>query len=374
LLKRGINNKKIRNGHLSVMKIIHVVGARPNFMKAAPVFRAIGRYAEIKQILVHTGQHYDINMSDIFFRQLGLPEPDINLEVGSGSHAVQTAQIMTGFENAVMKEKPDMALVYGDVNSTVAAALVCSKLGIRIGHVEAGLRSFDRTMPEEINRLLTDQISDLLFTPSIDGDENLKHEGIDPKKIHFVGNVMIDTLIRLLPMAKIDNLKSKKIADGRYALATLHRPSNVDQPEMLRKIVRTLEDIGDEIPIVFPIHPRTRKLMSDNNLDINHRGLSLIEPVGYLEFLALQKYATVVITDSGGIQEETTFLGVPCLTIRENTERPVTVSIGTNKLIGRDMSLLRIEVADILKGAAKKGGIPPLWDGKAADRIAEIIK
>jgi UDP-N-acetylglucosamine 2-epimerase (non-hydrolysing) len=355
------------------MKIIHVVGARPNFMKVAPVLRALEIQNGIKQVLVHTGQHYDINMSDIFFQQLGIPAPDINLEVGSGSHAVQTAQIMMRFEGAVMKENPDMVLVYGDVNSTVAAALVCSKLGIHIGHVEAGLRSFDRTMPEEINRLMTDQLADVLFTPSVDGNENLLHEGIAAEKIHLVGNVMIDTLVRLLPFADDERFRLKEISNRRYALVTLHRPSNVDQPEMLGMIIKALEDISKDIPIVFPIHPRTRKLLSENDIDINHQDLFLIDPVGYIEFLALQKNATVVITDSGGIQEETTFLGVPCLTLRENTERPVTVSIGTNKLIGRDMSLLKSEVAGILNGGSHKGGVPPLWDGKAGDRIAEII-
>jgi UDP-N-acetylglucosamine 2-epimerase (non-hydrolysing) len=355
------------------MKIIHVVGARPNFMKVAPVMRALEKQSGIKQVLVHTGQHYDINMSDIFFQQLGIPAPDINLEVGSGSHAVQTAQVMTRIETVLLSEKPDLILVPGDVNSTLAAAIVSAKLGIPIGHIEAGLRSFDRTMPEEINRILTDQLADLLFTPSVDGDENLLHEGIAAEKIHLVGNVMIDTLVRLLPLTDDERFKLKEIGNGKYALATLHRPSNVDQPDMLGMIIKTLKDIGNDIPIVFPIHPRTRKLISENNLDINHKGLLLIEPVGYIEFLALQKNATVVITDSGGIQEETTFLGVPCLTIRENTERPVTVSIGTNKLIGRDMSLLKSEIGDILNGGAKKGGVPPLWDGKASERIAEII-
>lgn len=358
---------------MSSVTLIHVVGARPNFMKVAPVYHAVSRFPRIRQIIVHTGQHYDINMSDIFFQQLGLPQPDINLEAGSGSHAEQTAQIMMRFEDAILKEKPDVVLVYGDVNSTVAAALVCTKLGIAVGHVEAGLRSFDRTMPEEINRLVTDQIADLLFTPSVDGDQNLLREGVSPEKIHFVGNVMIDTLIRLLPEATEERLKKKANGNGRYALVTLHRPSNVDEPGMLGNIIRTLEEICLEIPIIFPIHPRTRKLLLENNLNIRNQSLVLTDPVGYIEFLSLQKDAAVVITDSGGIQEETTFLGVPCLTIRENTERPVTVSIGTNKLIGRDMSLLGSEVAAILNGGAKKGGIPSLWDGKAGDRIANII-
>ena len=358
------------------MKILHVVGARPNFMKVAPVHRAIGHYPQIQQILVHTGQHYDINMSDIFFSQLGIPVPDINLDVGSGSHAVQTAQIMTGFEEVVLKERPDMVLVYGDVNSTVAAALVCAKLGIRVGHVEAGLRSFDRTMPEEINRVLTDQIADFLFTPSQDGDENLLREGVAPGKIHFVGNVMIDTLIRLLPEAKGERLKAEGIGNENYALVTLHRPSNVDEPKMLTEIMAALEDISRGVAVNFPIHPRTRQRLSDLNV-LNPKSaihkLKLLEPLGYLDFLALQRHAALVITDSGGIQEESTFLGVPCLTVRENTERPVTMTLGTNILVGRDMDRLRTETRRILSGEIRKGQVPPLWDGRAAERIAEII-
>jgi len=359
------------------MKIIHVVGARPNFMKVAPVHRAISIYPDIKQILVHTGQHYDVNMSDIFFQQLELPAPDINLEVGSGSHAVQTAQIMMRFEETVLKEKPDLVLVYGDVNSTVAAALVCAKLGIRVGHVEAGLRSYDRTMPEEINRLMTDQIADYLFTPSQDGDENLLREGVAKDKIHFVGNVMIDTLIRLLPVA--DSLwprlsSNMKIAEKKYCLVTLHQPSNVDEPVTIKQIIDTLGEISRTLPIVFPIHPRTRERMADSDIKVSGNGnLQLVEPIGYLNFLCLQQRAKLVITDSGGIQEETTYLGVPCLTVRENTERPVTVEVGTNALVGRDMQMLQEETRRILVGQAHRGEIPPLWDGKAGERIAEIV-
>jgi len=359
------------------MKILHVVGARPNFMKVAPVHRAIAAYPGIRQMLVHTGQHYDLNMSDIFFRELGLPAPDINLEVGSGSHAVQTAQIMMRFEEAVLKEKPDLVLVYGDVNSTVASALVCAKLGIRVGHVEAGLRSFDRTMPEEINRLMTDQIADFLFTPSQDGEENLIREGIQADKIHFVGNVMIDTLIRLLPAAEDlwPKLSSDlKVDEKRYGLVTLHRPSNVDDPAMLALIMNTLGAIGAKMPIVFPIHPRTRARIASFDIAIGaHGNIQLIDPIGYLEFLCLQQQAKLIITDSGGIQEETTLLGVPCLTVRENTERPVTVSMGTNVLVGRDMVKLTSEVGCILAGEDKKGSVPPLWDGKAGERIAAIL-
>jgi UDP-N-acetylglucosamine 2-epimerase (non-hydrolysing) len=316
-------------------------------------------------------------MSDIFFQQLGIPAPDINLEVGSGSHAVQTAQIMMRFEETVLKEKPEMVLVYGDINSTVAAALVCAKLGVKVGHVEAGLRSFDRAMPEEINRLMTDQIADILFTPSQDGDENLMHEGIKAEKIHFVGNVMIDTLVRLLPEA--DALWPKlssdlQISEKQYGLVTLHRPSNVDDPDVLLHIIETLEEISEESPIVFPIHPRTRARIADSGRKMKTDGrLQLVEPIGYMDFLCLQKRAKLVITDSGGIQEETTFLGVPCLTVRENTERPVTVTMGTNTLVGQDMARLREETGRIMRGEARTGHIPPLWDGHAADRIAAIL-
>jgi len=359
------------------MKILHVVGARPNFMKVAPVHQAIAHYLEVRQILVHTGQHYDLNMSDIFFQQLGLPAPDINLEVGSGSHAVQTAQIMMRFEETVLKEKPDMVLVYGDINSTVAAALVCAKIGIKVAHVEAGLRSFDRTMPEEINRLMTDQIADLLFTPSQDGDENLLREGVAREKIHLVGNVMIDTLVRLLPEAESlwPRLSSDlHVSERKYGLVTLHRPSNVDDPHMLAQIVNTLGEISSALPIVFPIHPRTRNRITEAKLDVAQSDrLQLIDPIGYLDFLCLQKHAMMLITDSGGIQEETTFLGVPCLTVRENTERPVTVSIGTNILVGQDMVRLCTEAAAILAGRAKNGTVPPLWDGHAAERIAAVL-
>ncbi|MDP8293127.1 MAG: UDP-N-acetylglucosamine 2-epimerase (non-hydrolyzing) [Candidatus Orphnella occulta] len=352
------------------MLVLHVVGARPNFMKAAPVIEALSKKENVFQLLVHTGQHYNTNMSDIFFDQLGLPEPDINLEVGSDSHAVQTANIMVRIESILLKEKPDIVVVYGDVNSTVAVAIVCAKLIIPVAHVESGLRSFDRTMPEEVNRILTDQVADLLFTPSIDGNENLLREGINPVKIHFVGNVMIDTLVRLLPKAKMPTIKN---LPNDYALVTLHRPSNVDDPQMLVQILKALEEINSDIPIVFPIHPRTRKLILSFDINVDFMRGRMIDPVGYLEFLFLQKNATAVITDSGGIQEETTYLGVPCLTVRENTERPVTVDIGTNILVGQDMDRLCNEMSKILKGRPKKGAIPDFWDGKAGLRIADII-
>lgn len=356
----------------TAQRFLHVVGARPNFMKAAPVVAALAGRPGVEQLLVHTGQHYDANMSDIFFEQLGLPRPDVNLEVGSGSHAVQTAQTMMRFEEVVHARRPTMVLVYGDVNSTVAAAMVCAKLLIPVAHVEAGLRSFDRTMPEEINRLLTDQIADLLFTPSADGDANLLREGVAPAKIHCVGNVMIDTLVRLLPaaMAAWERAPHRAALGERYALVTLHRPSNVDDPDELARIVAALAEIGRELPVAFPVHPRTRARLRALPAA---EGLRLLEPQGYLDFLALQRHATLVITDSGGIQEETTYLGVPCLTVRENTERPITVSVGTNTLVGRDMGRLRDEVARILGGTARRGAVPPLWDGRAGERIADVL-
>jgi UDP-N-acetylglucosamine 2-epimerase (non-hydrolysing) len=349
------------------MHILHVVGARPNFMKAAPVIRAL-RERGVKQTLVHTGQHYDANMSDVFFLQLAMPEPDVNMGVGSGSHAKQTAEVMARFEPVVLEHKPDVVLVYGDVNSTVASALVCAKLLVPVGHVEAGLRSFDRTMPEEINRLVTDQLADFLFTPSEDGDINLRHEGVPAEKICRVGNVMIDSLVRLLPVA----LQCDQSAlPERYALVTLHRPANVDDSRVLKKILQSLLDINKNLDVVFPVHPRTRQRIAEFGVDVRH--LHLLEPVPYIEFLALQSRATVVITDSGGIQEETTYLKVPCITMRENTERPITITIGTNVLVGQDIGKLRSELAGILEGRAKPGTIPPLWDGRAGERIANIL-
>lgn len=350
------------------MHILHVVGARPNFMKAAPVMRALKGRTNVKQSLLHTGQHYDFNMSGVFFGQLGIPAPEVNLEVGPGSHGQQTAAIMSGFEPVVSEMKPDIVLVYGDVNSTVAAALVCAKLMIRVGHVEAGLRSFDRTMPEEINRLLTDQMADLLFTPSADGDRNLRREGIPSSKIFSVGNVMIDSLVRLLPAARYEANGLPK----QYALVTLHRPSNVDDPCALRSLMKTLLDINIELKIVFPVHPRTRRRICEFGIDAKE--LHLLEPMPYLEFLALTRDATVVITDSGGIQEETTYLKVPCLTLRDNTERPVTVDLGTNVLVGQENVRLRNEVSRVLEGKGKTGTVPPLWDGRASERVADVLE
>jgi len=354
------------------MKFLHVVGARPNFMKAAPVYRSLAERGQ-EQVLVHTGQHYDALMSDVFFKALEIPSPDESLNVGSASHAQQTAAIMSSFEPVVLARRPDVVLVYGDVNSTVAAALVCSKLGIRIAHIEAGLRSFDRTMPEEINRLVTDQLSDMLFTPSVDGNENLVREGIREEKVFLVGNVMIDTLIRFLPRAdEIFPLLKAELSLGLFGLVTLHRPSNVDEEATFLPMLETLDSLSETLPLIFPVHPRTRQKWSAR-LEQCNPNLRVIAPLGYLEFLALQKNARVVITDSGGIQEETTYLGTPCLTLRENTERPITVTLGTNILIGRDWGLLRKHFHEALNGDRKKVGCIPLWDGNAAERIADIL-
>lgn len=357
------------------MHILHVVGARPNFMKAAPVLHALALHSGVRQTLVHTGQHYDAAMSEVFFQQLQLPVPDYNLGVGSATHAQQTAGVMTAIEPVLLESKPDLVLVYGDVNSTVAAALVCSKIGIRVGHVEAGLRSRDRSMPEEINRLLTDQLSDLLFTPSADGNENLHMEGIDDSKVHLVGNVMIDTLIRLLPQAE-SHFPKDVICP--YALVTLHRPSNVDDLDWLRGMYSALSDLSEKLNVIFPVHPRTRQRLERFVESLNGHGrLRLVDPLPYLDFLALQTRASIVITDSGGIQEETSYLDVPCLTVRENTERPVTVRLGTNQLVGRDLAKLRLAATEVF--SRSKCATPgekrriPLWDGHTSERIAQVI-
>jgi UDP-N-acetylglucosamine 2-epimerase (non-hydrolysing) len=357
------------------MHIVHVVGARPNFMKVAPVLPALAARGH-RQTLVHTGQHYDVNLSDVIFQELGIPDPDVNLGVGSGSHAEQTAQVMVGMERLLQERKPDWLFVYGDVNSTVASALAASKLGIPVAHVEAGLRSGDRTMPEEINRLLTDRLSTLLLTPSEDADANLLAEGVPRDWIRCIGNVMIDTLVRLLRLTDtaplIDTLALRNGHGPKpFALVTLHRPSNVDDPQNLRRLIAALGAVAEDMPVVFPMHPRTRARMATAGVDADR--LHILEPLGYLEFLGLQRRAAVVITDSGGIQEETTYLGVPCLTMRENTERPVTITTGTNQLIGKDMDRLVVEARGVLQGAHKRGGIPPLWDGRAAERLADVL-
>lgn len=345
-------------------------------MKAAPVHKAFKKYSDtVTHMLCHTGQHYDEKMSKVFFEELELPHPDFYLGVGSGSHAQQTAKVMVEFEKVLEQEKPDLIIVYGDVNSTVACSLVASKMGIKIAHVEAGLRSFDRTMPEELNRLVTDVLADYLFVTEKSGLENLKNEGIDQKKILFTGNVMIDSLVHYLPKAAAspihDTLSVKK---DQYILVTLHRPSNVDSPENLREILTTLNTLSQNYPVIFPIHPRTRKNIESHHLhEILGSKVIITDPIGYIDFLALTKEARLIITDSGGIQEESTYLNVQCLTARENTERPVTVDIGTNRLIGTEWQTIQKIALGVLNGDVKKGSIPDLWDGKAAERIVQNI-
>ena len=358
------------------MRIVHVVGARPNFMKVAPVRAALAGRPGCRQILVHTGQHYDSFMSDIFFQQLEIPEPDYNLGVGSATHAQQTAEIMLRLEPVVLETRPDLVLVYGDVNSTVAAALVCSKLLVAIGHVEAGLRSFDRTMPEEINRILTDALAGYLFITEEDATENLLREGRPRECIHFVGNVMIDALRQFLPVAQKSRIGEELgLLDAGefvpFAVLTLHRPSNVDSPESLGSLLGAIGAVAEQLPVIFPVHPRTQERLKA--LGSHPPGLRMIPPVGYLDFLCLLSRARLVLTDSGGIQEETTALGVPCLTLRENTERPITISQGTNQLVGTDPARIVAAARAILTGQTKPGRIPPLWDGRAAERIVAIL-
>jgi UDP-N-acetylglucosamine 2-epimerase (non-hydrolysing) len=355
------------------LKIMHIVGARPNFMKVAPIMAEMAKCQDaFRQVLVHTGQHYDDPMSRFFFDDLGMPLADEYLNVGSGTHAAQTAQVMLAFEPALLKHEPDWVFVVGDVNSTLACALVCSKLGVPVAHVEAGLRSWDRSMPEEINRLLTDQIADLLFTPSQDADANLLREGIPPHKIHFVGNVMIDSLVKMLPKALASPLLADLgLAKGGYVLVTLHRPNNVDNPETLKEILWALESIGRRVPVIFPLHPRTRKNIEQFGLKVS--GVRLLEPLGYLDFLCLTHSAGLVLTDSGGIQEETTYLGVPCLTVRPTTERPVTVEIGTNRLVESRREAIMQAVEEVELGERGKGQVPPLWDGNTSGRIVRVM-
>ena len=363
-----------------MIKVINVVGARPNFMKVAPIVEAMKRRErEFQPSVVHTGQHYDAQMSAAFFRDLGLPEPDVYLGVGSASHAAQTAAIMQRFEPVIVNEKPDWVVVVGDVNSTLACALVCAKLLIKVAHVEAGLRSRDRTMPEEINRLLTDQIADLLLTPSRDADENLIAEGIPKERIRFVGNVMIDSLFSQLKRAAASTVRERLgVADKDYAALTLHRPSNVDDAETFRRILYALEQISRRLPIIFPVHPRTRARIHEfgfADLIEQNSNLRLIEPLGYLDFLRLYSGARLVLTDSGGIQEETTALGIPCLTLRENTERPITVLMGTNVLVGTDTDRITRAAFNVLDAPHDKQNRqrPPLWDGHTADRILDAL-
>ncbi len=364
----------------SHLHLMLVAGARPNFMKIAPLIEAIrtrhgssGKGAPLKYCLVHTGQHYDARMSQVFFEEMGIPAPDINLEVGSGSHAVQTARIMLGFEPVCLERKPDWVVVVGDVNSTMACTLVASKLGIKVAHVEAGLRSFDRTMPEEINRLVTDALADLLLPPSEEACENLRREGVPPAKIKLVGNIMIDALVANLPKARRSSILDRLgLQSKAFAYVTLHRPSNVDAPGTLAHIARELEDLSRRLPVVFPVHPRTRKTLRERGLFTQPGpGLKLLEPLGYHDSLALTEAARLIVTDSGGLQEESTYFRTPCLTLRPNTERPVTVTIGSNRLTTPEQ--LAADVQQILARKEPVGRIPDLWDGDTAGRILQAI-
>ncbi len=360
------------------MHILNVVGARPNLMKIAPLVEQMERSPDIRQTLLHTGQHYDDKMSQIFFDELGIPKPDIYLGVGSGSHAEQTARVMVAFEKVLIEHKPDLIVVVGDVNSTLACAVTAAKLWVPVAHVEAGLRSFDRRMPEEINRIVTDALSDFLFTTSRDADENLLNEGIATDKIFFVGNVMIDTLNRHRVRAEQLGTPARlELEPGGYVLLTLHRASNVDVPEVFSGILDALATIQNKLPILFPAHPRTIKRISEFGFSERLTvmpNLRIVEPLGYLEFLDLMMHARLMLTDSGGIQEETTILSIPCLTMRENTERPITITAGTNTLVGVDPAHIVAEVRSILDGKNVVGHIPELWDGHAAERIVRILR
>ena len=362
----GSNKNRIR--------VLCVAGARPNFMKIAPLMREFGSRDSFESFLVHTGQHYDAKMSDNFFRDLGIPAPDVNLGVGSGTHAEQTGQVLMKLEGVLQAERPELVVVVGDVNSTLAATLAAVKLHIPVAHVEAGLRSGDRTMPEELNRMMTDVVSSWLFTSEPDGEKNLLREGVDPSRIHFVGNVMIDTLLANLERAKeLDTLARLGLVSGEFGLLTLHRPSNVDDPKRLAELFSALEKINERLPIVFPVHPRTASNIRDT-LGGRPLKLQVVEPQDYLDFLRLMSQAKLVLTDSGGIQEETTVLGTPCFTLRDSTERPITISHGTNTMVGADREVILREVGIALDGNAKSGSIPDLWDGRAAVRIADVIE
>ncbi|GAB4142779.1 MAG: UDP-N-acetylglucosamine 2-epimerase (non-hydrolyzing) [Ignavibacteriales bacterium] len=359
----------------SMKKIISVVGARPNFMKVAPLYNEFLKYKNIEHKICHTGQHYDEKMSKVFFEELELPKPHFYLGIGGGTHAEQTGKIMIEFEKILFAEKPDLVIVVGDVNSTIACTLTAKKLHIATAHVEAGLRSFDRDMPEEINRLLTDSISDLLFVTERSGLENLANEGIPMEKVFFVGNVMIDSLNNFLQKAKLSKMMNElNLHSKEFVLVTLHRPSNVDVLSQTEKLIKLLNNIAKLRKIVFPIHPRTRKNWEDFGvIEKLNSNIILTEPIGYLDFINLIQNSELIITDSGGIQEESTFLGVQCITLRTSTERPITVEVGTNQLLGEDLERAEIAAIDVLKGKIKKGAIPELWDGKASKRITEII-
>ena len=359
------------------MKIVSVVGARPNFMKVAPIAVELAKHRDrFDHSIVHTGQHYDEQLSRVFFDELGIPRPDVNLNVGSGSHAQQTAAIISAFEPVLTSGRPDLVVVVGDVNSTIACALVASKLGIAVAHVEAGLRSFDRTMPEEINRVLTDQISDILFTTEPVAADNLRREGIADDKIHFVGNVMIDTLLAHRDRARALDVPTRLgLAPKSYGILTLHRPSNVDNPEVFKRLFSAIGEIAAEYPIVFPVHPRTRHVLKSSDATtslVSNGRLRLLEPLGYLDFMGLQAAAKFALTDSGGVQEETTILGVPCLTLRENTERIVTATHGTNRVVGTDPQAI-LAAWSALKANPVPTVRPPLWDGQAAARLVDVL-
>ena len=355
------------------LDVISVAGARPNFMKVAPLARAFEAYPGIRHRLVHTGQHYDEAMSALFFEELGIPRPWRNLEVGSGGHAVQTARIMERFDAVLEEEPADVVVVVGDVNSTIACALTAVKRGIPVAHVEAGLRSFDRSMPEEINRMLTDAISDVLLVSEPSGVENLRREGVDDARVFLTGNVMIDTLLACRERAAGSDVRERLGLEPKaYGLVTLHRPANVDDPASLRGLVAALEDVAERLPLVFPVHPRTRGRLEDAGVR-SGSGLRLVEPLGYVDFLALMEGALLILTDSGGIQEEACILQVPCLTLRENTERPITIEVGLNRLVGTDPDRVRSEALRILDAPPRRGPAPELWDGKAAERIARIL-
>lgn len=358
-------------------KIALVVGTRPNFVKAAPLMRRLEQHRDrFNTALIHTGQHYDHKLSQLLFDELGLPAPDVHLGVGSGSHAEQTAEIMTGLEKTLMESKPDLAVVFGDVNSTLATAVVTSKLWIPLAHVEAGLRNFDATMPEEINRVVTDRLSDYLFVSEQSGLDNLAAEGRPKDRTFLVGNIMIDALVAHLESAGTSNvLDSLGVTPREYAVMTVHRPSNVDDAEVLRGIIGAVREIGRKLPVVFPCHPRTQRQLVESKLMAHDRqdGVRVVEPLGYLDFLKLQSEAKLVITDSGGIQEETTFLRIPCLTIRETTERPVTVEVGTNVVVGVDADKITETAFDVINGNHKEGKIPDLWDGRTSERIVDFL-